>query len=137
MRTGSGPFDNDDATDFIADLIDEGDWEFLTDELEGWEAIDRDSAITAVDAARIVAAGEVLAALHGRPHTRLPRYLSEWIAEQSADDVPVRERLVALLPRVRSHSELAQAMATSAEGAAWSAHVTDLENRLRSPAAVS
>ena len=136
MRTGYGPFENDDATDLIDDLIDEDDLEILIEEMEGWEAVDADSPLSAVDAARIVAAAEVAAALHGRAHERLPRHLARWLEDQMPIDATTRRRLLSLLQRVRKHSELSQRIADSPDAEAWVAQMQDLEHRLVTPAAV-
>ena len=136
MKFGTGPFENDDAMDFIGDLIDEDDIEVLLDEVEGWEAVAPGEPFHIADSARIIAAAEVIAAVGGRPHPRLPRDIAYWVSEREIPVEALRRRLLPLLARVRRDSDLATSWIATAERQAWDTHVRDVAERLGQPAAI-
>ncbi len=136
MKFGTGPFENDDAMAFIGDLIDEDDIEVLLDEVEGWEAVAPNEPFHVADAARIIAAAEIVAAVGGRPHARLPRDIAYWLSEREVPAETLRRRLLPLLDRVRRESDLAAAWTSTLDKQAWDSNVRDVAERLGQPAAI-
>jgi len=123
---GPGPFDNDDALDWIDDLIESG-INALGATLE--IAADGDT-LEAPDASMALAAAEVVAALYGSPARELPGEVIEWVADYGRalpDELAPLARKAA--ERVRRESELKDLWEES-DPAGWYAAVDDLLRRL-------
>ena len=123
---GPGPFDNDDALDWIDDLVEGGAGSvYATLEV----AADGDPP-EAPEASMALAAAEVVAAANGAPVRDLPGEVLDWLAEHAgalpADLVPLARRAV---ERVRRDSELKD-LWEETDPAAWYAALDDLLRRL-------
>lgn len=89
---GSGSFENDDAADFLSDLMDGKDLAPVRDVLQ--TVLKVGGYLEAQDASQAIAAAEVLAAAAGRPTVAAQRKskLCEWLARYQP---PVDPRLLA------------------------------------------
>jgi hypothetical protein len=126
---GPGVFDNDEAVDWVNDLLAADDLSPITSALS--VVIESDDAAEASDASAALAAAEVIAALNGDPCEELPRDLERWVAGRK---VRVDETLLDLalqaVRKVRTQSELKELWAESGEYRDWLAALTDLKGRL-------
>jgi hypothetical protein len=124
---GAGTFDNDDALDWLDDLLDGAD-DAIRDALESTGA----DPLEAPDASSALAAAEVVAAALGRPAADLPGEVSDWLEEhgtkQAAALAPLARQAV---DRVRQNSELKD-LWEETDPAEWTAAVDDLLARLSS-----
>jgi hypothetical protein len=122
---GAGVFENDEALDWLSDLVEKKDAQVIRDALSlGGAPIEADEAINAL------AAAEVVAAMRGRTLADPPDQLLEVVAlGHDADPELVPAALVAV-KRVREASELRELWEdVGAED--WLAALADLEARLR------
>lgn len=132
---GHEPFSNDDAMDWLNEMLDAEDDEPLIEALgevagaEPGEYLDADLGSIALAAAALVAA------LGGYDDGHLPEDLTEWIDDQDEEVVqelhakhaPVARAAVA---RVRVDSELAELWEESDDAQAWHKSVDALEAAL-------
>lgn len=122
---GPGSFDNDDALDWLDDLVD-GASDAIRAALEATDA----EYLEAPDASSALAAAEVVAAAAGRPAADLPGEVSEWLEEhgtrQAAALAPLARRAV---ERVRRDSELKE-LWEEGDPSEWLAAVDGLLERL-------
>lgn len=128
---GPGSFENDDALDWLADLVDGGGMDVVESAFDG---VADAEYLEAPEASSAVAAAEVVAALAGRPPAELPDEAAEWVA---AHGRPPGDRLMrqarAAIQRVRTDSELKELWEEDGEGPnEWHAAVDDLLRRLGS-----
>jgi uncharacterized protein DUF4259 len=127
---GVGSFQNDDADDWVATLVEADD---LTPITEALAAAASDGAyLELLEAAPALAAAEVVAALKGEPGPDLPEAVGAWVAARgmagvSAALLASAQRVVA---QVRADSELKELWEESDEAAAWRAVVGSLQARL-------
>jgi Domain of unknown function (DUF4259) len=124
-------FDNDDAMDWVAELTGVDDLSICERSLNPEEL--RGYYLQAPDCVGVLCAGEVLAALRGRPSPDLPQEVQQWIAAHRRLD-PSRLLPVALakIDRVvAGHSELDELWKENeAHYPTWRAGVADLRSRL-------
>ncbi len=122
---GAGTFDNDDALDWLDDLMDGAD-DAIRDALESTGA----DPLEAPDASSALAAAEVVAAALGHPAADLPGEVSDWLEEhgtkQAAALAPLARQAV---ERVSANSELKD-LWDEGDPAGWNAAVDDLRQRL-------
>jgi hypothetical protein len=123
---GTGIFENDDAMDFIGDLVD------------GEASLDDalalgDEYVEAPDASIALAAAEVVAALAGRPSPALPKEAHDWLAAQGdlQQSALVSRALQAVDRAVSDESELVELWDEEGEDE-WREPVADLRARLTS-----
>jgi hypothetical protein len=129
---GPTAFENDDALDWMSELVEGSDLAPLvaalasvTDEVATGEDID-DS-----DGSNALAAAEVVAALRGRPAADLPEELSEWLSRQQAPDPHLVARARTAVKAVLGpHSDLRELWHESPDFAVWEANVKNLLARL-------
>lgn len=127
----TGTFDNDDAMDWAADLADGDDLEVCERSLSPEEV--QGYYLEAPDGVSILCAGEVLAALSGRPSPRLPEEVQQWVAaHRQLDPASLVPLAIAKIDRVLAeHSELNELWKENdADYPAWRAGVDDLRLRL-------
>lgn len=125
---GTGPFENDTASDWVYELEDVDDLTLALDALERVRGV---SYIDADDATIAIAAAEVVAAAGGRPHADLPPEVAAWLRSAQVDvESWHAERAAAAIERIRGDdSELAELWAESDE-ADWRSSLDDLTTRL-------
>lgn len=125
---GIGPFDNDDAADWLYELEESTGAEAIRTALE---AIGPDEYIEAPDCNMALAASEVVAALRGQSHESLPPEAVLWVAEHevSVDDDLLGLALMAI-HRIETESELKELWEESEDYDSWLATLADLKDRL-------
>ena len=125
---GAGVFDNDDALDWLEELLQSGGPGLIMGALD--DALAADYLETPEASAALVAA-EVLAARNLRPSAALPAELRGWTERA---DIVLTEQLLAraqtAVARVASDSELAELWAESDAAEEWQASLADLRERL-------
>lgn len=128
---GPGSFDNDDASDWIADFCDNPDETAITDTLLA--VINTDGYLDASECFSGIAAAEVIAALKDAPNPNLSGEAKECIAalQTNADDDKVTLAL-SVIERIRAESELKELWEESEDASEWYQALDDLEQRLRS-----
>lgn len=128
-----GPFENDDALDWVWELESSSGFAVLESALA--TAANRPSYLEAPDGSIAVAAAEVVAALLGNPQPQLPEEVINWIRgknlEADSDLVVAARKAVAAVQDIE-RSELAQLWSDSEDTfAAWQSSLADLANRLK------
>ena len=128
---GSGPFENDDASDWVWDLEDETDATVIIAALSAAVDTPTDEQVDAPTASNAIAAAEVLASAHGPRSPDLPTEAVEWLRVNHAI---VDERLRALafgaVQRISVDSELKE-LWDDARDDTWAESVRVLAERLR------
>src|SRR5262245_36719927 len=94
----TGSFDNDDALDWLVELSESSDLALIAQALHPEEF---EGYLEAAECAKILCAGEVLAALHGKPAKDLPDELVEWkAANAKLDPTPYLAEAIRKVNRV-------------------------------------
>lgn len=126
---GPGSFENDDAVDWLADLVDGGGMDVVQSAFDG---VADAEYLEAPEASAAVAAAEVVAALAGRAMDDLPVEAAEWVAaHQRHPGEMLVKRARAAVQRVRTGSELNELWEEDgADASEWHAAVDDLLRRL-------
>jgi hypothetical protein len=128
---GSGSFENDDASDWLADFCTAPNQQSITEALATIADMDASDYLEAPDCSVGIAAAEIVAAQKGAPNSDLTAETRDCIAKlQSANDIMVSLALKAL-ERIRNNSELKELWDESETPAEWYDSVTNLEARLR------
>lgn len=124
---GTAAFDNDAASDWLAELEGTDDAgpveEALRDVAENEGYVDADEAQPAV------AAAEVVAAMRGRPSPDLPAEARAWAAGQGRPEAALVELARAAVARVRRDSELKE-LWEEGDPSEWEGALDDLAGRL-------
>ena len=125
---GVQAFENDDAMDFAADLVDADSLDVVA---TSFEAIVPGEYLEAPDCCIALAAAEVVAALRGRTGTSLPKDVSAWTRSTAlrADDALLDAARQAV-GRIGDRSELKELWHDSDHFDVWMRAVRDLETRL-------
>jgi hypothetical protein len=127
---GVGPFENDDAVDWVVDWGDADDLSPARDAL--LEAVLADDYLEAPQGARAIAAAEVVAVVVGVvPIERLPDQLQEWVSAHRdvAHSLDVDAAILALDRATAEQSELRELWA-EADDESWRRVVDALRARL-------
>ncbi len=129
----TGPFDNDDALDWVWELSESNDVSILETTLQ--PAARASGYLEAPTATMAVAAAEVVAALRGNPRQELPDEVMEWVQTHTVavgDDLLKLARRAIVNIKKEDSSELAQLWSDS-EGLmeVWLKDLDDLLKRLQ------
>ncbi len=130
---GNRSFDNDDAADWLLDLIDGSDLDLVRHTLS--KAVDSGDYLEAPDASQAIAAAEVVAAALGRTTQAAQEEegLADWLARTRpsvpTDLVPLAVR--ALDRILAPNSELRELWEESEEFADWQSEVDGLRSKLK------
>ncbi|HET7602086.1 MAG TPA: DUF4259 domain-containing protein [Gemmatimonadales bacterium] len=128
---GVGPFENDDAGDWVWQLEEAEDLALVQGALEA--AAHADGSLESPTSSEALAAAEVVAALAGHPAPDLPDEVQSWVSAHPDPVSPdLRALALAAVARVASDSELQELWAESEEGGEWSKRVEELRGRLGS-----
>jgi len=126
-----GPFDNDDASDWLYELEESSDTSIIAATFDVIFHIG-DEYLEATDCSNALAAAEILAALLGHPLAKLPDNALAWIEAHSGLDgsalVPTAQ---AVIQRIRTNSELKELWDESEDAAKWYATLDDVSSRLK------
>jgi hypothetical protein len=134
---GAGLFQDDLATDFAAQIIERNGLDVIRHALA--DAGRAPGHLLYEFAVRALIAGEVLAALGGRPAKAMPPELQDWVAAHQGDAIadalwPLARSAV---ERVKEDSELSELWARSDQFGRWIEKVDDLLSRLDQSASAS
>jgi hypothetical protein len=126
---GHGPFENDDAGDWVLELEESEDFSVVQAALE---SVTRQGGaeIEAPDCSIAVAAAEVVAASLGRPVAGLPDEAATWVAGRGAAPKTVVALAKQALMAVKSKSELRDLWEESDCFGEWVKSLVSLEARL-------
>lgn len=125
---GLGSFENDDALDFVMEIVESNDLGIIEEALE--EVINSaDDYIEADSASRALAAGEVIAALHGHSGD-IPDELEEWTTGKEVPSSEITQMAQRAVRQVMANSELRELWEESDDYDAWQENVQDLLERL-------
>jgi hypothetical protein len=126
---GISAFENDDAMDWVGDLLESRDQTVLERALEA-VCSDVSGYIEAPEGAVALAAAEMVASALGAPGPNLPSQVSDWMARHesciSAATVQMARQAVEL---VAGRSELRELWGDS-DSAGWEQMTADLQKRL-------
>ena len=129
---GSGSFENDDASDWIADFCDDPNKELISDALSTVAEMEADEYLEAPDCSVGLAAAEVIAAMKGSPNPEMPDDAKECVSKLKikADPGMVALALKAV-ERIKTDSELKELWDESENQSEWYSAVADLETRIK------
>jgi hypothetical protein len=130
---GTGPFENDDALDWVWELEEGGERVVraaLQAAVSAKGTYDADTGV----ASNAVAAAEVVAALRGRPYNKVPEEVEQWLSSAARPPQPdLLDLARRAVERVRSDSELKECWDEAPDPSdrdAWYAAMDDLLARL-------
>jgi len=126
---GHGPFDNDDAMDWVAELAEADDESILAEALEA-VSLDEDEYVEAPEASIAVAAAEVVAALLDQAADDLPDEVWEYVERQRGAKPGLVKLARKAVTRVLKDSELRELWEESDGFEAWKDSLEDLLSRL-------
>lgn len=130
---GSGSFENDDASDWIADFCDGPDEGLISDALSTAAETEAGEYLEAPDCGVGLAAAEVVAALKGSPGPDMPDDAKECVTKLKIKAGPGMVSLaLRAVERIKTDSELKELWDESENPAEWYEAVSNLEARLRS-----
>jgi len=125
---GVQAFENDDAMDFAADLVDADSLDVVA---TSFEAIVPGEYLEAPDCCIALAAAEVVAALRGSTGTSLPQDVSAWARSTALrPDDALLDAARQAVGRIGERSELKELWQDSDHFDVWMQAVRDLETRL-------
>ena len=130
---GIRTFENDDASDWIADFAEKPEEARLVAAIAPVEAAmgDSDAYLEAPDACVALAAAEVVAAWCGRPAPELPPPVTAWLLGRTeAVTGPILDRARKVVDEVLLRGELKDLWTESNEVEAWRGAIEDLRRRL-------
>jgi hypothetical protein len=126
-----GPFDNDDAHDWLYDLEKSSDISVIASVLRKITDIG-DEYLEAPDCSSAVAGAEVIAAIRGQPIAKFPDNAKLWVESHCTLDVTnLIPNAIAALQRIRTNSELKELWDESEAAPKWYATIDDLTHRLK------
>ena len=129
---GIGSFENDDAADFMIDVLDSGDLSLIREVLDN--VLTSTEYVEARDAALAIVAAEIATAALGRATLAAQQEagLADWLARiRPTIDDNLRQQAVNALRRILAeHSELRELWEDTGDFQDWEATVMDLEQQL-------
>ncbi|MDG3007245.1 DUF4259 domain-containing protein [Paludisphaera mucosa] len=126
---GHGGFENDDAADFVADLLADPTWKPVAEALN--TVLDaEDDWLEAPTASVAIAAAEVVAIALGRPAAELPDGLPDWISRREAPEPKLVEKARLAIERILQDSELKDLWEETPDSAAWHEEMESLSRRV-------
>lgn len=126
---GHGPFENDDASDWIFELEDSEDLSAIEQAFQ--PVLQAGSAQPEAPACcAALAAAEVVAALARRPCDSLPEELTAWIAGRGPAPAPLAQTARRAVAAIKTKSELRELWRETDYFHDWLDSVSSLEGRL-------
>jgi Domain of unknown function (DUF4259) len=129
---GIGSFENDDAADFMIDLLDSGDLSLVREVLDN--VLTSTEYVEAPDATLAIVAAEIVAAARGRPTLAAQQEegLADWIARlrPTIDAHLTTQAREALTRILADNSELRELWEETDDIHDWRAVVTELRSHL-------
>jgi len=127
-----GPFENDEAGDWLDELEATSDTSAIAEALNHVSDIGGGYLETA-DCYRAIAAAEILAALLGHPHRELPENARQWVdSHRNLKITKLVALATAAVEHVRDDSELKESWDETDGAPKWYAAMDDLTGRLSS-----
>lgn len=130
---GTGSFENDDAADFMIDVLDSGDLSLIREALDN--VLTSTEYVEAPDATLAIVAAEIVAAARGRPTLAAQQEegLADWLAHvrPAIDADLVRQARDALARILAENSELRELWEETDEAPAWRAVMDELATQLQ------
>jgi hypothetical protein len=122
-------FSNDDALDWLFAFTEAPTVEMLRDTLDA--IIAEDEYLDAPDCSEAIVAAEIIASLNGRPSSKIPDDLKDWLATDHGLDAKALAPLARkAMSRIIAGSELQELWDASDSQAAWNGEMTELMARL-------
>jgi hypothetical protein len=129
---GSDSFENDDASDWLADFCDAPDRELISEALATVAEMDDAQYLEAPECSVGLAAAEVVAALKGAPNPSLPDDAKNCLSNLEIKSDPSMVSLaLKAVERIKTNSELKELWDEAENPAEWYQAVGSLESRLR------
>ena len=129
---GADSFENDDASDWLADFCDAPDTALILNALSTVAAMDGGEYLEAPDCSVGIAAAEVVAALKGAPNTLLPDDAKNCFSKLAIKGDPSLAAVaLKAIERIKTNSELKELWDESETPDEWYQAVNNLEERLR------
>lgn len=125
---GHGNFENDDALDWVAELEESG--QAAIDAALGAVTTDAEDYIEAPECSKALAAAETVAAMRGKPATKLPEEVSTWVKGKPAPNPATIKQAATACDAVLTDSELKELWEESGDFEQWRSSVADLNSRL-------
>ena len=125
---GFGTFENDDALDWTADLIDIGEELIPEAFVRVQEAVD--DYLEADLCSFALAAAEVVAALNGKPSADLPEEVADWVRGRPAPAADLLAAARKAVGAIHKSSELRDLWEEAEQLDDWEPRVEDLSRRL-------
>ena len=126
---GPGIYENDDAMDWIYDLLDTGSLGRVKYALNVI-AQDGSGPYETADCRIALAAADIVAALEGEINSNLPEEVQEWIEMMNRSASDLREKAEAVVRQILDDSELKKHMQQIDQEADWLHNTQALLNRL-------
>ncbi|MFQ3610756.1 MAG: DUF4259 domain-containing protein [Fimbriimonadales bacterium] len=128
-----GAFDNDEAIDWVSDLIEQDDPALITGVIQSIVRLGESEEYLEADLCNeAIAAMEVLAALKGSSAPDFPEEVQEWVSRHSPPSPDLVKLALQALHFIRTDSELKELWQETDYFADWNAFLDELENRLKS-----
>lgn len=125
---GHDAFSNDDALDWLGELLDAGNLGPVEEALT--TAASAETYLDAPDCTQALAAAEVVAALRGKPGGGLPKKLVPWLEGRPRPADALLDTARRAVAKVMQDSELKDLWVESGHPQAWEEGVRDLQARL-------
>ena len=128
---GSDSFDNDDASDWIADFCEAPHPTLVVKALLAVANVDASEYLEAPDCSVGIAAAEVVAAVKGAPNVNLSYDAKNCLSSLKIEAEPSLVRLaLKTIARIKTNSELKELWDESEKREEWYQALSDLEGRL-------
>src|SRR5215471_16284248 len=128
---GAGSFENDDASDWLADFCDSPNKQSIVDALAIVADIGTADYLEAPDCSVGIAAAELVAAQKGSPNPNLTGEATACVTRLESADANLPSLALKALERIKTNSELKELWDESETPSEWYASMSDLEARLR------
>jgi Domain of unknown function (DUF4259) len=125
---GYNSFENDDASDWALELEETSDLASVASALE--EVIENQGLVEAPEAARAIAAAEVISALNGHPSETLPPNIVSWANGKPQPSATLVDAAKRALDLIFTDSELRELWEESSQLAEWQTSLDGLRRRL-------
>jgi hypothetical protein len=123
---GTGPFDNDDAGDWVYE-VEDGGIDAIHDVLDA--TVEIDAPDLSVGSAA-VAAAELVAVIAGQPGLPLPEHVTALVRDLGPVEPALVDAALKAVAHVRTNGELAELWAETDDHDAWLATLDDITRRL-------
>jgi len=128
---GTKNFENDDAMDWVAELVQSKDVSVIEEALRFVVERSDDEYVELPEACRALAAAEVVAALNGAGSPDLPDEVKQWIRQHQVGSQSLSQLALRAVKRVKTASELQELWEESESAAEWHEVINALEARLK------